>query len=395
MERRSRLLAVVCLASVLTLPPQCDVCDGAEPSSSTAGPTNPVATLVVLRDGGVLTGTISTIEGGYLIRRGGAEFQVPAAKVLLACRSLDEAYQARRQEITSPSAEAHLALATWCLSYGLLPHAANELMAVRQLEPNHPRLTLLQRRLADAEVQSTRQPPNNPAPRDSWDVREPSAPAVESTESVSAAVVERFTRRVQPILVNNCTMGGCHQRGGTQQFQLDRALLHGLGNRRTTTYNLAATLALVDRDQPQLSPLLAIPRQTHGGMRAPVFGPRQAAAFNHLVEWVALITRSEPTETAPLPLDKPSNEVVLASNSQEAPLVQNGVEQAADASTPNTLAQPPKMQPKTSVQFGARLQPWRPKDAFDPEIFNRRQRLRSPLEASGVGRQEPGATTHP
>ena len=111
-------------------------------------------------------------------------------------------------------------------------------------------------------------------------------------------MLELFTRKVQPVLVNNCTASKCHQPGGRQSFQLDRALLRGEANRRTTMQNLSATLALVDRAHPEVSPLLTVPRQTHGGMTGPVFGPRQEQAFKHLADWVALVAPPRTAEPA-------------------------------------------------------------------------------------------------
>ena len=60
-------------------------------------------------------------------------------------------------------------------------------------------------------------------------------------------------------------------------------------------HNLEAALALVDRAHPDQSPLLTVPRKTHGGTAGPIFGPRQEQAFKHLVDWVALVV--PPAET--------------------------------------------------------------------------------------------------
>jgi hypothetical protein len=342
------------------------------------------STILVLRDGGVLTGRVSPTENGYLIHRGGTEIQVPAAKVLIACRTLADGYEARRAEINAPSAEAHLTLATWCLSYGLKSQAARELADVRALDSSHPRLALLERRLAAISAQ----PPTGPLRK----TPAASAPATVSEctptphdilpETVTGPVVERFTRKVQPILVNNCTTSGCHQRGGSQKFQLDRALLHGLANRRSTTHNLSATLRLIDRNQPQLSQLLVVPRQTHGGMNAPIFGPRHATVFSHLVEWVALVTRPEPSEPTPLPTQDTNAETALANNSEGMPILQNKTQADATTSIAKLTKGDVPLPEKPVVRYGVQLQPWRPKDDFDPEIFNRLPGAPMPVQAA-------------
>jgi hypothetical protein len=378
-----RLQVEVILVFLLTLLLHAGNSSGADTTTASDESTVAPATILVLRDGGVLIGNISRTDSGYLIRRGGSEIQVPSAKVLIACDSLAQGYAARRAEISVPTAESHLSLATWCLKHGLKTHAARELDAVRALEPNHPRLVLLERRLAaeEAAAPSRHLADENPT-KATTSTAPPGANDSASTaptrqvESLSGPVVERFARKVQPILVNNCTTSGCHQRGGSQQFQLDRALLHGLANRRSTMNNLAATLALVDQEQPHLSPLLVVPRQTHGGLSAPIFGPRHANVFNHLVEWVAIVTRREILEPESRPTAETIGDVALANNSAEAPESKAGVNE--------TLQSLPA---KGQVRFGATMHQWRPKDVFDPEIFNRQQRLHPPVKASDIDRE--------
>jgi hypothetical protein len=391
MKCLSRLQVDVLLVFLLPLLLQAGNCSGAETTTASDESTVDSATILVLRDGGVLMGNISSTDSGYLIRRGGSEIQVPTAKVLIACDSLAQGYAARRAEISMPTAESHLSLATWCLQNGLKTQAARELADVRALEPNHPRLVFLERRLAagEAAVPSQQLADNNPN-KATTSIAHPGANGSASiaptrqVESLSAPVVERFARKVQPILVNNCTASGCHQRGGSQQFQLDRALLHGLANRRSTMNNLAATLALVDQEQPHLSPLLGVPRQTHGGMSAPIFGPRHANLFNHLVEWVAIVMRRESLEPEPQPTAETIGDVALANNSAEALGLTDGSIPEAPESKEAVNETLQSLPAKGQVRFGATIHQWRPKDVFDPEIFNRQQRLHPPVKASDI-----------
>jgi hypothetical protein len=396
--RHSRLEVLLIL---LTLLLHAGNCRAAETTTTSDESTVDSDTILVLRDGGVLKGNTSRTAKGYSIRRGGSEIQVPTAKVLIACDTLAQAYEARRAQINRPTAEAHLSLATWCLQHGLKTQAARELADVRALEPNHPRLTLLKRRLAAEEAAAsadhladknpTSATPSTVPPRAN---NTASIPMTTQVESLSGPVVERFTRKVQPILVNNCTTSGCHQQGGAQQFQLDRALLHGLANRRSTMSNLAATLTLVDREQPHLSPLLIVPRQSHGGMSEPIFGPRHASVFNHLVDWVALVTRREPSRLGPPPQAETIGQVTLANNSEDAPGLKDDLNPKSTASQAAIKDSNQPLPAKPQVRFGATIQPWQPKDAFDPEIFNRRQRHSRPIEVSDIDREPLTPTAH-
>jgi hypothetical protein len=376
MDRKPHIRLAACVLYWLTTWPHCPTCAGQDGAALASEATAPTKT-VVLKDGGVLVGSITRDGDRYLVARAGGEIQVASANVLFVCDSLEEAYALRRAKIERPDAATHLMLADWCLRYNLVSEAARELADARELEPLNPRLELLQRRLIAASN------PPTPSARPAI-AAAPSAAHAESTIGLSKATtrndelpdgaLERFTRKVQPILVNNCTTSGCHQPGGQQEFQLDRSLLHGVGNRRTTMQNLAATLALIDRGQPHLSPLLTVPRETHGGMNRPIFGPRQQSAFTHLVDWVAMVSNSQATNNEAIP-DDPGIKVASFDDVAMATV--------AETKPPDSENEPPTGEaedvdsPRSPVRYGATLQFWKPKDAFDPEIFNRAQRSRA------------------
>jgi hypothetical protein len=339
--------------------------------------------VLVLQDGGVLTGRIARDGDMYVVSRSGGELRIGAGKVLLECGSLEEAYARRRAELR-PTAAAHLALAEWCLRYDLVEQAHREFNEAQALDAEHPRLPLVARRLEHAR-QAPLQPPaaETAIPANATDGAAAEVPPSTLGE-VPAGVLERFTRKVQPVLVNNCTAAGCHQPGGAQQFQLDRSLLHGMANRRTTMRNLAATLELVDRERPQLSALLTVPRQAHGGMEEPIFGPRQGPAFEHLVAWVAIVTKAKPAEAAtPATADEPvgADQRDIVGQFARGPIASGtGIAGMAPSEQPNEELTTPAT---PRLRFGAPLEKWHPRDEFDPEIFNRRHARRERMAATG------------
>jgi hypothetical protein len=309
--------------------------------------------------------------------------------VKLVAATLEDAYQRQRQQIVGPSAETNLNLADWCLQQCLFAQAELELADARKLEPSNRRLMSLERQLA---LLKARPPKTSDAARVAV---EPTAAATVLSQSptaiseLPAGALELFTRRVQPVLVNNCTASGCHQAGGEHAFQLDRAILRGLSNRRSTMSNLAATLKLVDKEQPQLSPVLTVPRQRHGGMTEPVFGPRQDAAFRHVYDWVFLVagTSAKPSPAAPAEVEKDTLVDEAAEGQDAFPLARPGpaksqgrdVMQAAYlAAEDETRSNSVQQVTGTSIvgapippRHGVQLRRWQPRDAFDPEIFNR------------------------
>jgi hypothetical protein len=361
--------------------------------------------ILVLKDGGVLTGQITRAADCYVVSRGGGEMQIARSRVMLLCRSAEEAYQFRREQLNTSTVEPHLALADWCLRYNLLAEARRELDDARQIDPDHPRIGLLERRLEKMGVQpATKSSVSMAAKNPRGTAKGPEqAPATTiATSDLPANVVERFTRKVQPILVNNCTTSGCHQLGGAQAFQLDRSLLRGEANRRSTMYNLEAALALVGRERPQESKLLVIPRKTHGGMPGPILGPRHEQAFKHLVDWVALVVPPpEPEDAAAADdgdkslADTESSDPTLKSpiravNQLEGiPTLQTQPPLAAVENAGTAEKEPQTLRPPHRLQYGARLETWQPRDPFDPEIFNRI--TRRPVASAAAANPEPTA----
>jgi hypothetical protein len=336
------------------------------------------AGVLLLQDGGVLVGQITRAADWYIVARGGGQMQIAASRMQFVGRSLHEAYEHRLRHTTQPTAESHLALSEWCLRYNLVDEATVEAEAAKSLGAAQGRLQLVGRRIAAAKRRLADKPAVTPAAPSQMAAAEQAAPPPNASRDLPNGALELFTRKVQPILVNNCTASKCHQPGGQQAFQLNRAVLRGEANRQTTTQNLYAALALVDRARPEASPLLTLPRRTHGGMNGPIFGARQEKALQHLADWVALVAPIKPADTT-IP-NVPAKGVEDASFNTPVPNVPSQTN-VADAGE-NSGVQPAvaiESQPGESLRsphrlrYGEALQPWQPRDPFDPEIFNRRQ----------------------
>jgi hypothetical protein len=368
-------------------------------SSAQTARTEGEVSYLMLQDGGLVEGKITPAADWYIVARSGGQMQVAKSRVIFACRTRQEAYTYRRAQVTDGKPGTHLSLAEWCLRYGLLAESEQELSEARRLDSDQPRLALLERRLEKMRSQTTGKPAAAIRPKAQAKNATDSGMKPPATIDLPEGVVERFTRKVQPIVVNSCTTSACHQPGGRQSFQLDRAILRGEANRRSTMHNLEATLALVDRENPEQSRLLIIGRKKHGGMAGPIFGPRQEQAFKHVTEWVSLVAPSaaqaeerdgiEESLAGVVPADsrKPRTQFLssaadpgereVASNDKRTsrtPLTRSATESpvkeaaAIEVATPRTLRQP------HHLLYGGRLEPWRPRDPFDPEIFNRLQR---------------------
>ncbi|TWT36251.1 hypothetical protein KOR34_11550 [Posidoniimonas corsicana] len=293
--RRSVLTVTLCL---------CAAGGAARVARAQAAPDTP--SCVLLTNGNVMTGRVSRSGGRLLIQGEGSQVWLEESAVVHVAADLEEVYRWKRSQQTRPDIDHHLRLATWCMKQRLFPQASRELLEARVMDPADRRVAALQRQLfeqsrprrKDYAVQQAAY--EAPAGVVSATV-EPPAPAMtpDELEQLPAGVLEQFTRRIQPILVNNCTAGGCHQGLGPEQFHLDRSILHGAGDYRTTQANLAATLRYVDRVDPAKSELLLAAQQPHAGRSTAAFTGRHAALEAHLVAWVNAACR--PPEEASQP----------------------------------------------------------------------------------------------
>src|SRR4051812_17629649 len=78
------------------------------------------AGILLLQDGGVLTGQITRAADWYIVTRGGGQMQIAHKRVMLVCRTLEEACEFRRQQMGGGKVADHLRLAEWCIRYDLL-----------------------------------------------------------------------------------------------------------------------------------------------------------------------------------------------------------------------------------------------------------------------------------
>jgi hypothetical protein len=319
--------------------------------------------VLVLRNGSVLSGSVLRIGDDYRIETRGGVLQIPSGQVERFALSLTAAYEARRRDSAGDSADAHVDLARWCLQVDLLEQAARELLDARTLEPGHRGAGLVElqlRQMIDASARremaevSATVAARLPASIGAADVDGSATANSEPSIELSAEVRVQFVRCIQPMLVQSCATGGCHQPGSQQALQLDRWALVGKGNAEIVRRNLAAVLRELDVDDPLASPLLHMARAPHGygasGRSRPITA-RQGAL---LVDWLNSAAGIQPPPT------------VAAETAQNLDAVDDTVELAAYEESLDESSTPAS---KLAADGAVRFQP---RDPFDPEIFNRR-----------------------
>jgi hypothetical protein len=271
-------------------------------------------------------------------------------------------------------------LAQWCERHGLYHDAAAELADAAVIEPNHPMLDVLRRRL---ELAMQPQRPVEPAGKTA---APPSADELDRmTRNMPPGSVEMFAQVVQPLLMNHCMASGCHGPQSDTTFRLLRAPLSQPAGRRLTQRNLHAVLQYVNYADAPSSRFLTAISGPHGPVKTPIFTDHQAGQYKRVADWLNLVTRqpgaqeipasvsmgAERKTTPPPPADDASPRLLPAAAMHGRPLAHPRRDGPAGpvrpASATEAKAHPPR-EPKRDAKPSP---PQAQADPFDPELYNR------------------------
>lgn len=338
---------------------------------------------VLLRNGNVLVGQVQREGESYLLTRQGVRVRLAGYQVEAIGNDLSALYAHQSQSLPIGQAAGHMKLAEWCLRHGLLDEARREVAAASRLAPGHPRLDVVERRLAVAS-----DPASSRAKMASGGEASASAALAEAESSTTSRdldegelrlrelpedSMEQFRRRVQPLLLNSCTTSGCHRSGGSESFVLDRRALWRDAPQTMTVQNLVETLNYVDRAAPSNSRLL----QASGSLHAPGLStpPLSAASAPYAVleNWLLHICGQ----------NQIGDDASQGQSARESPVSDQDVELIETASEPLDVSDAALDELlsegeedgriiERSIQRGLRPVKRRQSDPFDPEDFNRR-----------------------
>lgn len=252
--------------------------------------------ILLLRNGGIVEGRILKAGDNYTVQRPNGDMFVPGVMVRLQCATINDAYTKLHETAAKDdSGETRVALARWCITNKLLKEARRELTDAMECEPSRGEAREILQKL-----DLTLDPPAN-AGKSAVDLTK-SAPVtprytpdeIESLGGLSRDQGQHFMRRIQPMLVNNCAVGGCHGATSETGFKLQRVTPGGDTSRLAAERNLAEILEQIDYKTPRQSPILTIPDASHGRRGKPAFaGPRGADQLAELRKWVIEVAKSE------------------------------------------------------------------------------------------------------
>lgn len=309
--------------------------------------------VLLLRNGQVLKGDIANLGDRVQVTlAGGGEIRIPRSSVELQCRNLAEAYAIKSAAAKNGPLSEGLDLAEWCLRQGLLGEAAEQLTLAMRRDPQHPRVTQLERRM---QASVTKLPETNEVPRAAVTAQHVPIEELEKTQrELPAGSVEMFTSVVQPLLINRCGANGCHGTATKSNWRIIQPTGGQTITRRFTQRNLHAALATLNRDEPSSSKLLTMARAAHGSAKTAPFGDRDENSYKQLVKWTELTLRGDTPPTPPSSLAEAKTS--LLQNTEPAFVLPAAAGKKLEKeSTPKPIHSPPA-----------------PSDPFDPEVFNRK-----------------------
>jgi hypothetical protein len=343
---------------------------------------SPQVGVLVLRNGQLMHGEITQAGDHYIVTFGtGGEVKIAAKDVETRCTDVEAAYDYKLRRLSGEGAGPHLDLAEWCLRHNLHRHCAEQLSLALAAEPEHKRIEQIDRRLQLAlQTPVTTKSTTANSTIVSGDQLE------KTLRDLPKGSLERFTTLVQPMLNNRCATSHCHGATSTSEFRLLRPPAGLNAPQRFTQRNLYAVLQFVDRDDPLNSPIYTKPQSPHGGGDTAAFDARSRAQMQELQTWLEQIAyrKDPPTPTTIDPQAAQLSTPLRATPSAAAGLPgASPTEPASPSDLPNNNSTPKTGTPaaaagnkpagQTHAPASANSnQPWQPRDAFDPEIFNRR-----------------------
>ncbi len=345
----------------------------ADETGSAAGTRAAAEGILVLRSGVVVSGKIVRSGEQYEVQSPAGTMAVPESLVKLHAPNLGEAYARLRTSAEAQSgANGRITLAQWCLTNHLEKEACQELRDALALEPDRDDAKRLLR-TAEEAFEARGKPAKTAPAADPVRASRQTESATEDPGSLGGLSREQalqFARRIQPLLVNNCTAAGCHGRDSETGFRLSKVTPGKDASRHAAERNLAEILEQIDVKKPRSSPLLTAPRRNHGRRGRPVFaGPRGEEQLAELARWVTAVAaeetqrekRGQPGGTAKNSVEQvasrndgglPRSKLAAATRDPFAPAPGSGSGASAKRSEPS---------PITRDQV----------DPFDPANFNR------------------------
>ncbi|MFO1021323.1 MAG: hypothetical protein U0903_11590 [Planctomycetales bacterium] len=291
---RGRLLRLFALSLA------CGLLCAEEPGATTPKSEQPVSEspigshppMLILKELGVVRGPITKGQFTYVVEKPGGQMIIPHRNVLFECRDIHEAYKLLKRGVSPDSAKDHVVLSRWCLANKLNEEAEEELKMAEDLDPESVEVMILSKHIQDLHAPAPApEAYPEPEPRHVDLVGFPSV-YVDPLADLPRHASLDYTRRIQPILMNNCSNSRCHGPEAKRPFTL--SITRGTSHTRSRSEeNLNALLKYVEPGDPKLSPVFSAHKDSKGKPTTPFDTPQSKPAERVVEEWIRSLTRPD------------------------------------------------------------------------------------------------------
>lgn len=336
---------------------------------------------VLLANQVVLRGKVIEEPGYVLIRDGESEIRLDRQRVACWAPSLAGLHQYLIDTRNGSTLHSHLTVARWCIRNEYPAGAVAELIAARRIDPHNEQADRLEQELKDWHerrsqrhkkgtanvdaVESSAESKDNQGSAggknisadtetvqnmlDSSAVKlashELADSGIDENEAILDEHLARFTTDIQPILLNRCGQAACHGTPKSDGFWFEKPYrFDARPNAEMSRKNLAKTIAAIDRQHLEASPILVKALQPHADLDAPPLRPQDRQAAEQLRLWVLSFARHQARDS-----------------DMADQIVQAGGGEQSDAKSTRTNETASRVVRVPEVD-----------DPFDPEVFNRR-----------------------
>jgi hypothetical protein len=289
-----------------------DAAGGKGVEKPAAAATESKSKVVLLTNGGIVEGVVTEEDGKIVVTSSQGIMPFPERKVERVFDSIQDVHRYKREQVPEEDMDEQLKLAQWCLSHHLPSEARGHLGAILKLDPKHARAKAMLTSIEMVEVRTAQHqqqrdddvhqagaeivepPPSRPGALDSAVVRGArrgmglsDLPVIfDLPPSAALKRALEFQNYVHPVLQTYCAR--CHNDRYDGNFQLIEFKRKADRNVDSLRNNLDATLALVDRETPGKSELLASSLRPHGKgpNTRPIFQGSNDRAYQVLQAWV-------------------------------------------------------------------------------------------------------------
>lgn len=344
--------------------------------------------VLVLKSGRVVKGQMRSRGNGYDIDQPAGKLFVGSGQVWLIADSLPEAHRMMRDSFQSLTPDIHMQIAEWCAGNQMWGTARRELLDALHLDPHREEARRMLANVIRRQEMASAAPktPRSDSVNEAIDAR--LVMPRRSLGGLSTELAREFTRRVQPLLSNRCAQ--CHRPGGDREF-----VLHD--TRRGSTpeiaeENLTSVLTQLESTTDGQDSFLEKALSQHGTMKSPPFPGRNGAQQRErLSHWVARVRQETGRALARRPDPRgPQSGIQLTGHRREQRR-DAGVTHAGHQVVNTLIADSdPHAGTRSAEQVDADVltdaQRRNRNDPFDPEIFNRRYRVRGVSTGTNSGR---------